>query len=353
MAMTPLAKKLDETTVAHLAAAQAPHGPTVTRSIAENDWVPEAVRPHQAQLAQHLARPEPDASERMPESAGIQTKHVVRAGADRFLLKPYHEVHYPAAPDFGVAASGTPATGWAEMTSQALYHAGGIGRLHQQVHVVHADHEGRRVPLLAIRMSPEHHAIEDHHFPKHDAEITPTDPNPTWGRFGRMPHAGYSDAATDRVRPIIQDSNKIAVMDFLAGNSDRHHKNLMVDPEHQLLAIDHGMSYAYRGNHFSPTVNEYVHSGALERPRHLIPQREEQAQQARATMAWWREHGPAIKETMTRRLDLIKHHALREHVKKNFEERAHQLDVAVKVDDPNLFWDTPVNLHLTPGLPEG
>jgi hypothetical protein len=77
--------------------------------------------------------------------------------ATHYMVKPYHErvsrrlrgwMHYPIQ-------------GWSEMANQGLYHAAGIGHLHQRVHVdehdMGAGHD--KEPALVVHMQHGFHAV--------------------------------------------------------------------------------------------------------------------------------------------------------------------------------------------------
>jgi hypothetical protein len=250
------------------------------------------------------------------------------------MAKPYHERVSRVVKGW----QKHPHQGWAEMTNQALYHASGIGHLHQKVHVAeHNMGEGHEAePALVIKM---------------DAGASPFRYNSHW----------YGDTK--------EDARKIAVMDFLSNNLDRHGGNVMManwkppeDPTdvttpkpsnvaHNLLAVDHSRSFQYTNNYrykrapkrqqprqledsFMPYMNEtplgsiaplrnyqsYLGGGRSPYDPH------QWVQDWTPTFDWWGENSDKIKSTMAKRLDQIKDPEVRKHIQRNFDARTDWLD---------------------------
>ncbi|NDD55180.1 hypothetical protein EBZ39_15175, partial [bacterium] len=147
----------------------------------------------------------------------ILTQNTPAGDTEKFMVKPYHERVIKRTQGW----QKFPIQGWAEMTNQALYHAGDIGHLHQKVHVsehnmvVHLEKgfqpvQNKRAELESLQLS--------RHF-SHKTQ---------------------------------QDALKIGLMDFLTNNLDRHGGNLMVsDNNEDLKAIDHSRSFQYINNRSS------------------------------------------------------------------------------------------------------
>lgn len=358
--MQDLAKALHPAVIENLASANQPHGPTVVRV---RDEANQTIHPDlQAHLAAHFAKPEEEFADGLDR--GIQTKRVVDTGQHRFLLKPYFEAYHPAreaVPGYkgpsgtepgqpAQPAHGPVTTGWAEMTNQALYHAAGIGHLHQQVHVVNLPDRGQDQPMLAIRMSPEHEELQTFQWPK-DEMRAPENPNPAWGTFGAQPRPAFSAKQETTVRQAAQDAGRMAVMDWLVQNSDRHHHNVMITPDHRLLAIDHGRTLAYAPKSWDPEPDQYLKGTALgdvhQQAKGLRPE------ERQGVMDWWRQASPAVRRTFEQRLRMIKHATLRRHLRENFEARAGKLDEAAAAGDDPGFWGAYHYPSTLPGLPVG
>lgn len=105
--------------------------------------------------------------------------------------------------------------GWAELTSLALYEAASIGDLHQKVWPVKIDDLVGIGVLLEPNVSPIRRYIKNI-----DSTIQ------------------------------TEQAKKIAIMDFISYNYDRHSYNLLCreDQNKSLLAIDHSFSFDYPSN---------------------------------------------------------------------------------------------------------
>jgi GNAT superfamily N-acetyltransferase len=198
-----------------------------------------------------------------------------QGGSHRFMVKPYHEKIVPRMRGW---MHPHPTQGWAEMTNQALYHAAGIGDLHQHVHVA-------EVPLTPKRQkrpwTPEererlindeisYHSSFSNRKPnpkqmeakaaKRWQEIAPWDSRPNTSTepalvIHMQPGVETSRTAlmsTQYERPLLpvehrQQLKKIGLMDFLTNNLDRHGDNLLWDEEgKKFLAVDHSRSFQYK-----------------------------------------------------------------------------------------------------------
>ena len=279
-----------------------------------------------------LASPKPVAKQgRTGLSGGITRKSIFKtktAGAEqKYMVKPYHEKIVTRCKGW----MQHPHQGWAEMTNQTLYHAGGIGHLHQKVHV--SEHAPGK-PALVVHITPGHTDIA----------------------------SGGSKLATDQTRA---DVRKIALMDFLSNNIDRHGGNLMVSQTGQPLAIDHSRSFQYKAarvsmdrkvsgqDRFSDYVNQSSISTIDPMLRHIpaesgIPgaqapvwkQQEDAIERYNPTFEWWGENSPKIREAFHQRLGQIQDPDVRDHLKRNFDARADFLDDRARhgVDNFGADW---------------
>jgi 8-oxo-dGTP pyrophosphatase MutT (NUDIX family) len=161
--------------------------------------------------------------------------------------------------------------GWAEQTSQALYHAGGIGDLHQKVVPVKHGRGEYRVPGVAIFTEP-------------GEEIR---------------YAGKLDPK------VKEEGSKIVLMDFLTGNHDRHSGNLLVKKNKSLLAIDHGDAFQ-NWNGFMAHANQEGMNPIFGRPELGGVAQKKAVNDFRGAFDWWRQNSAAIKAEMARRMEL--HH---------------------------------------------
>ncbi len=246
-----------------------------------------------------------------------------------YMVKPYHE---KVSRGFG-HMQWAPHQGWAEMTNQALFHAGGIGHLHQHVHVdehnMGPGHE--KEPALVVHVSPNHLLAAD---------------------IGDYP--ATEDTAQHRL-----DMRKIAIMDMLANNHDRHGGNLMFNAETAApLAIDHSRNFQYvsapngkGADSFGNYVNGsaignaealHSHTGILRQSGetdHDYQHRRSNAIHSALVDSvnrysdafdWWGEAGPKIRQTFHDRLSQIKDPEVADHLKRNFDARADWLDERAK-----------------------
>jgi hypothetical protein len=229
----------------------------------------------------------------------------------KYMTLPYHEgVHPRTAPYMRY-----PVQGWSEMTTQALYHAGGIGHLVQQSHVAfHKDHKGKEWPMLVVKLDQNAtHSIASMR-----------------GYQGAYPHQMYDDAF------------KIGMMDFLTNQNDRHEGNLLFHPSkttapHRILAIDNRRAFQYkvpnRFQHINDTRDHLFYyigdnrgfdplthlSGSDFRKVWSTPHAEEGVQ-------WWRGAGANIRKEFEIQLRSIQHPGVRDYMQQNFNERADMLD---------------------------
>lgn len=133
---------------------------------------------------------------------------------------------------------------------------------------------------------------------------------------------------------------QIGLMDFLTNNLDRHETNLLYDHANaKMLAIDHSRSFQYKtrdkgipatqakddalGNYLRGTAIGKVIGTKTYGDKDALNQWNEDWGN---TFEWWKQNAPAIKKTMTERLQMVKDRAVRAHIQRNFDARAHLLD---------------------------
>lgn len=228
------------------------------------------------------------------------------SGTQRLMVKPYHE-------------SGAPLSGWAESTSQHLYHAAGIGDLHQKSFV-----------------AP--HGVGDTMVPASVIHIEDADPSDK-----------VSTVLAHRQNPeLAEQARRIAVMDYLSNNNDRHSGNLMVRPDSTPMAIDHAEAfhYGHRGNNFSPYANSAP--GILSPFQHTMPESSaDHSQGYGPTMKWWGTVSPQVKDRWNERLQLVKDPTIREEMSKGFQKRAKFLDYLSKLPKLPFDWHKAGSLSYT------
>jgi hypothetical protein len=206
------------------------------------------------------------------------------APTSRYMVKPYAE-------------HDSPLSGWSEATSQHLYHAAGIGHLHQQSFV--APHGAGKLlaPATVIHLEnaqPVNHVDHD--------EVARKNPG------------------------IGEDARRVGVMDFLTDNTDRHGENLMVRPDGSLMAIDHAGSFHYplvgrdASHSFDHTSGSpVIHLGSYGPTN-------EYHENFGDTLKWWRGASGDVRRAFQERMDLVRSPAVEERLRRGFEERADRLD---------------------------
>jgi hypothetical protein len=243
------------------------------------------------------------------------------------------------------------------MTNQALYHAAGIGHLHQNVHVA----EHNMGEDAACRAGARRQAGAG---PRHHRTTTRT----VW-----------RDASAD----VHDQARKIALMDFLSNNLDRHSRQ----PPRQDEAHRRSTASTTRrmGEPWAHTAPGRRREAARHRPRPQLPVPEHRAQvQAgrsaseqpkdpaaiaspttsapaainnatslvderpfydaktgkvnragaqeasvkawQPTVDWWEQVGPQVRKAFEQRLGQIKDPEVQAHLRRNFEARADYLD---------------------------
>lgn len=279
----------------------------------ETHQIPEPVLPYRQLFDERLRNSTEVAQPRWKSPGGIGTKVVYDADDQPFLLKPYHE------DPLGVEYAMVPMYGWAELTSQDMYHAGGIGDLHQKVFLTDYDVGGERVPMIAIAMDPDMRVIDD--------LLENKDP--------------LGDPQKDHPR-LRKDVAKIAFMDFLTGNLDRHGSNLMwgyKDGVPNLLSIDHGRSFQYLmgagdrwGTHHDPDKlnRDYLwHYNVGTKgywPLHDIIGESWDDEALEDAVQWWTANREKIVGAFARNLKAVKSPVLRYHLARNLRDRKKVLD---------------------------
>jgi 8-oxo-dGTP pyrophosphatase MutT (NUDIX family) len=283
----------------------------------------------------------------------------------QFMVKPYHEGVVKRIQSW----QKFPIQGWAEMANQALYHAGGLGHLHQKVHVSEHEmhhrgmHANAKEPALVVHMEK-----------------------------GMRPVYKMGSTAQGPQDRHLFDAMKIGVMDFLTNNLDRHGGNLLVETHYpqfengeqptaqdlpwvkRIMAIDHSRSFQYVNNHhhkwdgrakvkkvrnLEDSMRPYLFGDARNGPTGLTrvlpsrPRTWEDKQNflqdyAKPTFDWWAEAGPKIREAMYQQLEHIKVPEVKEHIRRNFDERAKWLDERADMGIENYgtdWYDDPVTQY--------
>lgn len=290
-------------------------------------------------------------------SGGITKKVMYSTPTTKFMVKPYHERVVKRIQSW----QKFPIQGWAEMTNQALYHAAGLGHVHQKVHVtehpMQTPHGTVNEPALVVHLNDGFTQAAD---------------------FERKARAAYPHVAEAKmsIRGKInrQDIHKIAVMDFLSNNLDRHGGNIMFADDGRLLAVDHSRSFQYMSDNsenkwnwkpgqiknlvkrnatMEDSFDPYLHSAinvlapsGLAFNHALTPDERYKKQMDLLEEfqpifdEWWPKHRQGIVDTMTHRLNQIKDPEVAGHIKRNFMERVKWMDERTRdgVENYGVDW---------------
>jgi len=260
---------------------------------------------------------------------GYQAKHIYDnvpthlSSKTRFMVKPYFErdytVKYPAN-----------SPGWTEMTSQALYHAGGIGDLHQKVHV--ADHPVKlddgsisKFPSMVIHMEP--------HYITH-------------GEWTSENKAPLEDVTEEGHKANGLAAQKIWLMDVLCDQDDRHGGNVMVNTKNgKPLAIDNSLAFSYDDRQEPIYYYRDFHSVLSPLPQkdpmgfNMHYRHEDNANHFKDVFGWWKQASPAIRKEFGLRANLIKDPVVKQKIVRGFLRRAYHLDkIAQEGPNKNNLW---------------
>lgn len=238
---------------------------------------------------------------------------------DFVMAKPYHKKIESCTRSW----CKHPILGWATMATKHLFDAGGIGHLCEDV----TAHEHQGIPMTVHRFKPSMQEVSESH----------------------------DDLKQNQYTFDHNDIMKIATMDFLTNNVDRHGGNMMVpvgpsDTNAQgynaLLAIDHERNFQYQqtvrhhclGPPPKPGAPRWFRAGSGrlhdETPLDYaeVPfgfrglQQNSFFEGHEAYLDWWKEKAPAIKEAFNQQLMLINDPHVRDHLKRNFQTRAEWMD---------------------------
>lgn len=184
-----------------------------------------------------------------------------------------------------------PKTGWSTLATKALYNAGGIGDLAEDVTAGTHDN----IPVTIHKFHP----------------------------FA-MP-VGQSKVANLDSDQI----HKMAVMDYLTDNLDRHQDNIMVYPvengKHNILAIDHERSFNYRQTDPARPEHPLKYMDQLGYQR-ALEQSNNKDRTHKNLVKWWKDNGLKIKNEMANQVSSIKDEQVRNHIYKNFDTRWKTMD---------------------------
>lgn len=275
--------------VGDLSKSEWAHKLIAAQPTAAADHSKEEVPPHLQHLAEAFKSGahnglKPEDSD-LHETGDLSPKAIYKTphagGHHTIMVKPYTERE-------------NPRSGWAELTSQALYHAGGIGHLHQQVFPVEHGIGPYKAPAVGINIEPN-----------------------------LVPATNQHKSAYEGPRP--EQARQISMMDYLTGNGDRHAGNLMARPDGTLLAIDHAGIFHPEDDDSIPFSNRRQ---TYEAPARIAPTNE--PEYWAPALTWWSQKSPGIRQAFDARAALLSDQVARDKVSKVFHSRADWLDARAR-----------------------
>jgi hypothetical protein len=164
---------------------------------------------------------------------GWSQKAMFPSPSGNTLIKPFHDEEEEKH------------VGLKEMMSQAMYHAGGIGHLHQRVSIhEHKGADGQLRPATVVHM----HSGIDNYDDLNDTTLPLT----------------QQTQNSRRLTSIRNDPSKkfalkqMLLMDLFTGNQDRNGGNFGFQQDNTPLAMDHGRAF-YPSETLVPNHNGIVH----------------------------------------------------------------------------------------------
>ena len=248
------------------------------------------------------------------QGTGVSAKMIHKVpgpdGTDTVMAKPY----FKAIESHSRGWVKRPILGWSTMATKALYNAGKIGHLCEDV----STHQHEGVPLTVHKFSADHKEVMN-----------------------------LRDDISNNSVPINHlNAKQIALMDFLTDNNDRHMGNLMVGDlpdetgKHPILAIDHERSFQYHERPSSGIHTPFKNAmaGGLNDVRFQTARFAGNEYQSRVggpggkqpewyetdndLAKWWTDNRDNMKAELEKQLSSIKDEKIRNHIRDNFHSRA-------------------------------
>lgn len=219
---------------------------------------------------------------------------------ETFMAKPYHKKLESATRSWVKH----PITGWSTMANKALYDAGGISHLTEDV----SAHQHDGTPLTVHQFDMSKKSLMD-----------------------AAPGGPPSIPKEYNFNPL--HINQIGIMDYLSNNLDRHAGNILLPNDKSqvdeqgyspIRGIDHERSFQYHKHIIDlsyDTPQRYITHSVLDNLKRNYSQ-SDYGQVA----DWWKEKGSHIKDALHKQLIGIKDEKLRDHIRSNFDSRVGVMD---------------------------
>jgi len=287
------------------------------------DAAPHAIHTPDQEYVDFLNHPKVQKGLGSRDVGGISAKMVHKVGDNTYMAKPYHKRIESATR----AMNPHPISGWSTIATKNLFHSAGIGHLCEDV----AFHEHNGIPMTVHKFATD---AQQSNVLRH-----------------------IKDSETEA------DAKKIAIMDFLTNNLDRHGGNVMVRQNktgnYNLLAIDHERNFQYnqpaslryRGNPYETPRAHLIHTGlkgAVSTPTWMVDEEETHVPEGQTTKHWWKANRDNILNSFNKDIESIKDPHLKKHIHTNFMRRADWLDEFSHPDHYSFFSEhnnsTPVEI---------
>lgn len=336
-----LEKALKKEDVHHIEHGNAKYGAQIIDH--EREYEPASVSPLKESYMKDFHQSS-DEIPRLEFDAGTGSKALFHKDKKTFMLKPYHEDLNKG--DWNTDNFAThPLSGWSEGTSQALYHAAGIGDLHQKSFAVsHPMVSDNPTAATVIHFEDEH-----------------------------QPFARYFGLGERYWKPHQKEqARKIAAFDFLSNNLDRHPGNLLVhNKTGDLKAIDNALGFQYRNNNKIDesvpdedsffnyvgdgsgyrTINELspLQSRTARNDQELVANAHKTIEDWKPTLEkWWPTVRDDVVKEFQKRIDMVTDPDRKKHIHDNFMERVNHLDKFAREGIANFgldWYHEPVAMH--------
>lgn len=206
---------------------------------------------------------------------------------DTYMIKPYHLPNERSLR----SKNKYPIRGWASLTTKKLFDAAGMGHMAEDI----APHVYKGVPIIISKFT-----------------------KPTENRQEMLPEYSQLDSKK------LYNNLKIAVIDYLTNNQDRHFGNILYFNT-KPVAIDHDRNFQYIKKRKDPgsNFNNFVTPALTFNRNHnqIINFLNKNPEISSNINSWWEDHGESILNEFNKNLEFLKDPHLKEVISKNFTDR--------------------------------